>query len=207
MLEVSAEEILSAIKAYPKNTDLSKAIIATVQGVSPIICREIAHLTGRGSDVFSKELTAEDEKRLLYFLNRTIETAKNISGSPILIKDNTGKPTDISFLDITQYGNSVSIERPESFCSLLDEFYSRRDSIERMRARSQDLSKLLTNLCERISRKIIAQQAELMACVDREHLRICGDILEANLYRIKRAMNFARRRISMMKTLLKLRLN
>lgn len=190
MLEVSAEEILSAIKAYPKNADLSKAILATVQGVSPIICREVAHLTGRGNDVFSKELTAEDEKRLLYFLNRTIETAKNISGSPILIKDNTGKPTDISFLDITQYGNSVSIEHPESFCSLLDEFYSRRDSIERMRARSQDLSKLLTNLCERISRKIIAQQAELTACVDREHLRICGDILEANLYRIKKGDEF-----------------
>ena len=59
-----------------------------------------------------------------------------------------------------------------------------------MRARSQDLSKLLTNLCERISRKIIAQQAELMACVDREHLRICGDILEANLYRIKKGDEF-----------------
>lgn len=67
MLEVSAEEILSAIKVYPKNADLSKAILATVQAVSPIICREVAHLTGRGSDVFSKELTAEDEKRLLYF--------------------------------------------------------------------------------------------------------------------------------------------
>lgn len=186
MLETTAEEILVAIKAYQKNVELSKAVLSTVQGVSPIICREIAHLTGRGNDIFSKELTEEDEKRLLYFLNRMIETARDINGAPILVKDKVGKPTDFSFLDITQYGNGMDIEHCPSFCALLDEFYSRRDSIERMRVRSQDLSKLLTNACDRLSRKIAAQQSELSACADREKLRICGDILEANLHRINK---------------------
>lgn len=186
MLEASAEEIISAIKAYPKNAELSKAILSVVQGVSPIVCREIAHLTGRGNDVFSHELTAEDEKRLVYFVNRMIDTARAVSGSPVLVKDSLGKPIDFSFLDITQYGNGMELEHCQSFCEILDEFYSRRDLIERMRVRSQDMSKLLANARERLSRKIIAQQAELAACADREQLRICGDILEANLYRINK---------------------
>ncbi len=186
MLESTAEEITAAIKTLPTNTELSKALLSTVQGVSPIICRELAHLTGRGNDIFSKEMTGEDERRLLYFLERTAETAADMSGEPVLVKDSAGKPTDFAFLDIAQYGKGMVIEHCPSFCTLLDEFYSRRDSIERMRARSQDLSKLLTNACDRLSRKIAAQQSELAACADREKLRICGDILEANLYRINK---------------------
>ncbi len=186
MLESSAAEIAAAVKSLPKNTELSKALLSTVQGVSPVICRELAHLTGRGRDVLSKEMTDEDEKRLLYFLERMAETAADMSGEPVLVKDSAGKPTDFAFIDITQYGNSMEIEHCRSFCGLLDEFYSRRDTIERMRARSQDLSKLLTNARDRLSRKIAAQRSELAACADRERLRICGDILEANLRRINK---------------------
>lgn len=55
-----------------------------------------------------------------------------------------------------------------------------------MRVKSQDLTKMLVNLSERISRKLAKQKIELKECANREQLRINGDLLQANLYRIER---------------------
>ena len=60
-----------------------------------------------------------------------------------------------------------------------------------MRVKSQDLTKMLVNLSERISRKLAKQKIELKECANREQLRINGDLLQANLYRIERGASFA----------------
>ena len=60
-----------------------------------------------------------------------------------------------------------------------------------MRVKSHSLQKLLTNLIVRTARKINKQQTELAQCGNREQLRICGDLLHANLYRIERGARFA----------------
>ena len=52
--------------------------------------------------------------------------------------------------------------------------------------KSHSLFKLLTNLRDRTVRKLQKQQTELAQCADREHFRICGDLLQANLYRVPR---------------------
>ncbi len=59
-----------------------------------------------------------------------------------------------------------------------------------MRVKSQSLVKLLTNISERIARKLSKQQTELKNCENREQLRICGDLLQANLYRIERGAEY-----------------
>ena len=93
---------------------------------------------------------------------------------------------DFAFMDITQYGDVATVKKADSFSMLLDDFYTERDTIERMRAKSQDLHRLLNNYVERLSRKINTQISELSQCADREPLRIKGDLLQANLYRIEK---------------------
>ena len=56
----------------------------------------------------------------------------------------------------------------------------------RMRARSQDLLRVLSNASDRLSRKINIQRAELEKCAERDQLRICGDRISANLYQIEK---------------------
>ena len=87
------------------------------------------------------------------------------------------KPMDFSFMNITQYGTAAIVTRQETFSDLLDAFYEGRDRIERMRARSQDLLRVLSNASDRLSRKINIQRAELEKCAERDQLRICGDFL------------------------------
>lgn len=184
VLETDAEEIVKAVELLPKNQPLSKALLSVLQGFSPIICRELEYLTGRGADIFSHELNDELRTRLLYFLKRTINSIRDCSGKPYIIIDQSKKPIDFTFEDISQYGSGRSFNETETFCELLDRYYSKRDSMERMRSKSDDLNKLLSNSASRLLKKIYVQNDELKACADREHYRICGDLIQANLYRI-----------------------
>ena len=55
-----------------------------------------------------------------------------------------------------------------------------------MRQKSQAVRKTVTNLCQRLTRKIAIQEKELTATYDRERLRQLGDIVTANLHKINK---------------------
>ena len=189
VLDHEPEEIVSRVIAEADKLD--KAILRSVLGISPVISREIDYRIGGGSVEYSDRLTSNYKNRLSYYITKLSESVRGIDGAPYCIYDENGKPKDMSFMEITQYGSIYRVKRAESFSALLDGFYSERDKAERMRAKSQDLLKLLTNASERAARKINTQRAELEKCADREHLRICGDLIQANLYKIEKGAPFA----------------
>ena len=55
-----------------------------------------------------------------------------------------------------------------------------------MRQKGQSIRKTVTNLCQRLQRKLAIQEKELEATFDRERLRQLGDILTANIHRIQK---------------------
>lgn len=191
LLEADMDEILARLRAVPGDMELSKALLGTLQGVSPIVCRELQHLTGRGNDLTVHTMGGEQYDRLRFFLNRTKEIVQAVGGQPYLVASPAQKPMDFSFLFIEQYGLTATVSKKESFSALLDAFYYERDRMERMRVRSQDLLRILTNASERLSKKINLQRAELEQCAERETLRINGDLLNANLYRLEKGQEFA----------------
>ena len=191
MLECQPEEIVEAIVHQPKNQSLNKGILNALQGLSPVVCREIEHQVGRGQELFTRDLTQEQRERLRFFLERLFTTVRDTAGEPYMVTKIKGKPMEFSFLNIVQYGTLASVSRWEDFSSLLDEFCEERDRQDRMRVKAQDLLRLLANASERLSRKINLQRGELARSEDREHLRVCGDLINANLYRIERGSAFA----------------
>lgn len=185
LLDATPEEITEKI-VTGRSMPLAKALLTYIQGVSPVVCRELEYLTGRGEDLISDCLSPSTLERLKYFLRELTETAKNASGSPYTVYDQNKKPFDYSFMNIGQYGSMSIVKKYDTFSDMLDSFYFERDNIERMRVKSQDLLKTLTNTYDRLCRKIAAQKTELSQCADRETLRRCGDLLQANLYRIEK---------------------
>ena len=147
-----------------------KAVLSTVQGISPIVARELvcrAAETGMNAQI--------DALR---------DTVLNGTGEPTLVYRADGSPMDFCFMNVRQYGDVLRTRRFETYGELLDAFYADRDRIARMKAKSSDLNRLLTNAVDRLSRKINLQKADLKQCADREQLRIQGDLLQANLYRV-----------------------
>lgn len=175
-----------------KDTPLSKALLAAVQGVSPIVCREVANYVFVGDDRVISEMTPDHFDRLRFFLSRVILMARDYTGTPTSVIDSRKKPMDFSFLDIHQYGGSMFTRTYDSYNQLLDDFYTQRDNIQRMRHRSSDLLKVLANTADRIARKLSLQQKELADCSDRETWKIYGDLISANLYSIQKGDRTAR---------------
>lgn len=191
LLDVTVEEILERIERIPKDMELSKALLATMQGVSPIVCRELEHLAGRGKELSIRDMAAEQKERLAFFLRRMKETVSTVCGKPHMVVNPSGKPMDFSFMRVEQYGLSALVREYGSCSELLDAFYEERDRIDRMRVREQDLLRVLTTTSERLSRKINAQRAELTQCAERDALRVAGDIISANLYQIEKGATAA----------------
>lgn len=175
ILSSDINSITDAINFQDK--ELSKAILSTIQGVSPIVCRELEYNVLDGADLGDQ---IENLRGIL----------SNNSGKPTMVKREDNSPLDVTFIDINQYGNSLETERFDSFSALLDKFYYQRDMALRMKSRSQDLHKLVANAIERLSKKINIQTQELSKSLDRENLRIKGDLLQANLYRIQKGAIF-----------------
>lgn len=186
ILEHTTDNILEQIKSFESKT-LSSAILSSLQGVSPLTSRELAgefaeHYTDEVSDIGFEKL-----KNNIDNLRQIVETGK---ATPFMLKDETGKPVDFSFMPIKQYGTKYTTEEKESFSSLLDEFYFECDRLDRTRQKAQDLVKFLGSAIARISKKISLQQAELRQCADREQLRISAELINANLYRLEKGAAF-----------------
>lgn len=188
ILEASPEEIAEAAKGLDAEMPLSKALLGVIQGISPIVARELEYRVLEGA---TNRLEGALLNRLIEELGKLKELTGRCEGKPCIVCREDGKPMDFSFIPIEQYGDFAEVKTTESFCQTVDMFYDERDRRERMRVKSHSLQKLLGNLIDRTARKINKQKAELSQCGNREQLRIYGDLLHANLYRIPRGASFA----------------
>lgn len=188
VLECEPEDIARRIRNQPSEMPLNKAILCSVQGVSPIICRELEYRVCEGATNRVEGILYD---RLLAELKSLKNIIENCLGEPYIVYREDEKPMDISFVEIKQYGGFLRAEKQTGFNSAVDFFYDERDARDRMRVKTQSLNKLLVNLRDRTARKLQKQQTELSRCADREQLRIRGDLLQANLYRIERGAEYA----------------
>lgn len=187
ILLTQPEEVVKSITNTPDELPLNKAILNAVQGISPIVCREIEHQVVENAFSTNKTLNITEKLKLSDVISKLSDTVLRSQGKPFMLyHKGDKKPFDVTFLPINQYGQLAESKQWESFSKLLDSFYIERDSADRMRVKTADLSRILTNLIHRTANKINLQQQELLACEDREQLRIKGDLLQANLYRIER---------------------
>lgn len=182
LLNADVSDVLTAVQSFPEKR-MSAALLSVLQGVSPIVCRDIAKNCDNSSvaDLTSSQL--DDVRNSLTKLQQRVT---NGSPEPTIILDSDNKPRDFSFMKIEQYGDSASSQKFETCSLLLDSFYDERDRIERTHQRAQDLFRLLHNTIERISRKINVQKAELNECANRETLRIYAELIQANQYQLQK---------------------
>ncbi|MBP5377930.1 MAG: NFACT family protein, partial [Ruminococcus sp.] len=179
------EEIVSRLSSTePK--ELSKALIRIFEGISPILAREWAFFAGRGVHIESDTISSDQLDRLLFAVKRTREQLMSGECCFSAVSDKEGQLKDFSFIRLSQFGTLMYTKELGSASELLDYFYSERDRAARTKQRANDLFKLLMNLTERTSRRIAVQREELAACADKEHAKLCGDLISANMYRIQK---------------------
>lgn len=149
-----------------------KWLLDTFGGLSPLICRELAM---NGWDGMPEAMDA------LY------QRVRLRTWQPTMLLEN-GTPKDFSFMPLKQYGSVMESETADSFSALLDGFYARRDKLESLRRRGAELNRTAKTARDRLLRKLAARKQELKDTEKREEYRRRGDLITANMYRLKRGM-------------------
>lgn len=167
-----------------KTERLAKALPAVLEGISPIFAREAAFYAAGDTDAACCELTDEQKERLDDFFENARKSACFTE-----IIDESGAKKDFSFVDVNQYGNGFAKRHFASANALLDDFYEKKS--DRASQRARDMLKLIKSRAERTARKLELRKKELADCADRENLRVCGDIVNANIYRLEKGMTSA----------------
>lgn len=165
-------EFSRLLRSADRELPPDKWLLDSFGGLSPLLCRELAM---NGWDGMEKAVCA---------LRDIVNTG---AFRPFMLTENN-RPKDYSFLPIRQYGEAVALSEFADFSSMLDAFYSRRDLQESMRRRSAELTKSVKTALSRLQRKIAAREQELLDTRNREEYRRRGDLVTANIYRLKRGM-------------------
>ena len=184
-LTVTKEEIISAFLKGTDGVKTDKFILSVFEGISPIVAREISFRAIGTTDAFIGELDTAAKAKLIASVADVFEDIRKNNFAPCIVtyaSDN--KVIDYASVNITQYGGMGNTTAFDSIHELLDAFYSKRDADERIKQRSANLVKLVTNHLERASKKLIIQQNTVKDAEKAEKFKIYGDLIIANMYRI-----------------------
>lgn len=178
ILKCDTESVLKQILSH-KTEMLSSSLLKTLEGVSPLVCREISVCA------FGEDVTVESIKETSS-LNDALKTLKEniLSGKFVMLYKPDNTPADFCYMPITQYGGLYTSKEFGTPSELLDSFYFERENAARIHKASSDITKLLSNLTTRARRRMAIRQKELQQSRDREDLRIKGELIKANLYAI-----------------------
>ena len=180
-LDIDKDGFLQLLSACPMERQADSWILDTFTAISPLVAREIVYRACGSTDARVFEVG----QKLWDSFSAWQNDVKENCFTPIVIKKDK-KYSDYSYMSMGQYGSYAESENCDSFCAMLDTFYEGREQAERVRQKGQDLTKAAINARDRVRRKIALQEKEYAQTQDRDHLRVCGELITANLYRMGR---------------------
>ena len=167
----------------PEDSPLDRWLMDTFTAIPPLLARELVCRTCGETDARST-----DPDTLWQTFHTWQQQVQEGRFLPQLL-EREGRPADFSYFPVTQYGPSVTCRTYDTFAQLLDDFYQGREQADRVRQKGQDLMKAATAARDRVRRKLALQEKEYAAAQDREPLRLAGELITANLYRMERGQS------------------
>lgn len=173
---LSEEDFLIHIAKRP--LPAGKALYQSLTGISPLIANELCHRAGIDAE---QPLCAQPEECALHLcqkLSLLMEQIKSNEFTPNIIYQN-GIPTEFSSIPLTCYSDFEGIvtKTYDSISLLLEDYYAARNKFTRIRQKSADLRRVISNAIERDVKKYDLQLKQLKDTEKRDKYRIYGELL------------------------------
>ena len=176
----------SKLAEFPREKSCEKFITSTYSGIATQIARELVYRACGNIDV---SISSADPERFFEVFSEWQNILISESYTPTIAIDESGKPVDYSYMDITYLGSGVKIKHFDSLRELFDCYFAEKDRIERIRQRAHDLITLLNNADARTRRKLSIQREALAESDRAEEYKNHADLITANIYRIERGVS------------------
>jgi len=178
-LHESAELFAATVQTVGSDTLCEKFLIRNYSGFSPLIAREIAFVSGGAIDC----TLAECSDKLWRTFSEVIGNIKAGKFTPTFLSGEG--VSDICFMDIHQYGTRVERQHFDSASDLLLYAQTQKNQHNAAASNTVDIQSIITRTQAKILRKLSAIEADLLATEEAEILKLHGELLTSNLYRIK----------------------
>ena len=163
-----------------KPLPLTKAIYTSLTGISPLIAEEICYRAGLDSNSSTSSLTSDDKLALFSALTTVMELIKQENFSPNIVFRKE-EPVEFSSIPLTMYGDYETVSY-DSISEVLESYYAFKSKITRIRQKSADLRKIVSNAIERASKKYDLQLRQLKDTEKRDKYRIYGELINTYGY-------------------------
>ncbi len=168
---------------------LWKAIMDYYSGLSPIVARELAFIATGRIDPPADSLRPHQKETLGNQLFFVVSAFSKDQTTPTAVREkNSGRWVDFSFMPILQYGASCDTVSYPDRVSLLEDYFEKSAAEARLKQKSRDVEQLLTRTMARIERTMHVREKELEEGKKADEYRIFGELLQANLHRVRTGM-------------------
>lgn len=158
-------------------------ITASFAGTATLVAKEIVHAAFGRTDVLVREC---DKTVLWRAFHAWFDALGRYATEPCIVRDEKGEAVCYGYRAISHRGGTC--ERVESLSRLFDLYFGERDRVERIHSRAADLVRLVTHTEARLRKKLVLQREELASSEKGEEYRRTGDLITAEIYRLKRGM-------------------
>ncbi len=179
----SSEEIAERVISFPDER-LSKSILGSVEGVSPLVASIMAFKITGDSDSQKEGINKSLLINEIEFLKGMLKERRFY-----IMYDKNNTPANFSFYPFLITPEGHSVKEVSSPSEAVEKFFFEKAKKNRSTHFAAELSKFISSRIERTRRKILAQQKDLAECSKKETFKIMGELITANIYRIKKGDN------------------
>lgn len=186
-MEVDVNYFMNHVISKPVN--ISKAIYTSLTGISPVIANEICYRAGVDGGISTSSLDMTSKENLFKVFCEVMDDIRMENYFPC-IAYNGYEPKEFSTIKLNAYGEFVEeLSLPEAgviglkkfdcISQVIEEYYSKKSVVTRIKQRSTDLRKIVSNAIERTAKKYDLQIAQLKDTEKRDKFKVYGELITA----------------------------
>lgn len=173
-----------------KDPEVFKFIYTTYEGFSPNLSRELVYRSGLDLKSHVSELRPQEVDELYDHLKNVKTSLETGNFSPCTIQEKeSGKYIDLLPIASKLHASEDFIITTNDVVTVINDYYKRKDVVNRFLQKSQSLRKLVSQRIEKGKNKLSNLQSDLLFADNAEDYKIKGDLILANLYQIEKGMN------------------
>ena len=164
-------------KLSQKSLPIGKALYSNLTGLSPLLANEICYRASLDAHDTTDTLTDSTLLHLFRNLERIMTDIKEEAFTPnIVFQEHT--PVEFSSLKLSCYENEhYEVQYFTSVSLMLEAFYAKKNTVSRIRQKSADLRKILSNAIDRARKKYDLQLKQLKDTDKRDKFRVYGELI------------------------------
>ena len=180
-LNISKDTFIATVNS--SSLPASKAIYTSFTGISPVISEEICYRSNIDSEKPANVLDTTELEALFNAFDDIMECIKLNKYQPNIIFTKDGQdliPKEFAPFTLSLYSDEKSnVTYIDSISQVLEQFYSKKSSVTRIRQKSYDLRRIVQTTLEKDYKKYEIQSKQLKDTEKKDKYKIYGELITA----------------------------